>query len=140
MTKNKQYKRQKRLKVVWKIASKTSSFLKASRQIRKATFSGRAKISKGFVSRVLKLPQNRKSSTNVFNSWTLWPNLAKISILLYYLGLVSIWQHFELTLVISMIGIGQMFTVVKGQILKNDVAIWSHCSWTIFGNFSQIFN
>ena len=30
-----------------------------------------------------------------------------------------------------MIGIEQMFTVVNGQISKNDIAIWSHCFYTV---------
>ena len=55
---------------------------------------------------------------------TLWH---EDKIFCYFLGLVSTWQHFEPTLAAIMIGIGQLFTVVKGQILKNDLAIWSHC-------------
>ena len=38
---------------------------------------------------------------------------------------------FEPTLAVIMIGIGQMFTVVKGKILKNDLTRWSHCSCLI---------
>ena len=41
-------------------------------------------------------------------------------------NVIGIWQKFKPILAIFKIDIGQMFTVVKGQILKNDRAIWSH--------------
>ena len=41
------------------------------------------------------------------------------------MGLSSVWQHVELTL--SKFNVqGQNSTVANGQILKNNLAIWSH--------------
>ena len=47
----------------------------------------------------------------------LWQNFTSICLCLF-LGLVSIWQHFEPTLAISMIIIGQIFMVVKAKYWK----------------------
>ena len=54
----------------------------------------------------------------------LWQNFT--SIWLYFRGAVSIWQHFEPTLAIFMISIGQILHGCPGEILKNDLEIWSH--------------
>ena len=66
-----------------------------------------------------------------------WRKFATLAIFYKYLvillGLVSIWQHFEYTLAIFFLGVGQNFIVVKVQILKNDLTIWSHCSKCLKG-------
>ena len=65
--------------------------------------------------------------------------LAKFILLIFRVGLylATFWAYFGS----FMIGIWHMFTVIKGQILKNDLAIWSHWSpvewiesmlWTTF--------
>ena len=41
-------------------------------------------------------------------------------------GLFGLWQFFEPTLA-NLNAIGQIFRIINGQILKNDLAIWSHC-------------
>ena len=43
-------------------------------------------------------------------------------------GLFSVWQIFEPTLA-KLWCFWQPFNFVHGQILKNNVAIWSHCLW-----------
>ena len=45
-------------------------------------------------------------------------------------GLFSVWQFFEPTLA-KLLFLGQPFNPVHGQILKNNIAIWSHCIQTV---------
>ena len=45
-------------------------------------------------------------------------------------GLFSVWQFFEPTLA-KLLFLGQPFNPVHGQILKKNIAIWSHCIQTV---------
>ena len=66
----------------------------------------------------------------------MWLDLAKFrhyGIFLKYFGyfikvLLSIWQSIEPTLDIFY-AIGQIFIVVNCQKMKQNLPIWSHCSW-----------
>ena len=41
-----------------------------------------------------------------------------------------LWQFFDV--------FGQLFNVVIGQILKNNLAIWSHCGFEIVATISRV--
>ena len=66
----------------------------------------------------------------------MWPDLEKFRHLGKILKrvwpflewLFSIWQNWEHTLAIFY-ALGQIFVVLNGQMLKNNLAIWSHWPW-----------
>ena len=78
-----------------------------------------------------------------------WPDLPKFGHIWLYFK--SLWQYFDVFLVSGRIlnlhlqcfyASGQIFVVVNGQKLKNNLVIWSHCllreSWTFWYNSFQI--
>ena len=59
----------------------------------------------------------------------LWPMEHNLRQTLY--GLFSVWQHFEPTQAKLYVVIGPIFISVHGNILKNNLPIWSHCSQSL---------
>ena len=59
----------------------------------------------------------------------LWHNFTSLG--QFLVGLFNIWQNVNLTLAKA---IGQVFIVVDSHILKNNLAIWSHCLGALFSD------
>ena len=68
----------------------------------------------------------------------MWPDLTLgktfKNIVQTFESLFFVWQNFELTFA-NFINFGQIWVVVSSQIIKNNLAIWSHCQMTrLFSN------
>ena len=76
-----------------------------------------------------------ESTKDIFKTRAMWPNLAKFHHFGIFLKSSAIFWGFiylvfskVLNPIMAKISIRQILMVLNGQILKNDVAIWSHWS------------
>ena len=80
------------------------------------------------------------SVLNCLQSDQIWPNFTTWAIVknLYFFG---IWQNFKPTLtnLLCLVGIGKIFIVVSGKILKKYLAIWSHWLRVTFLRFFLLY-
>ena len=74
-------------------------------------------------------------------SCPVWPELANFRLFgnnlkvfgQFLEALFTFWQNFE-PIFANLCSIGQIYTVINGQILYNNLIIWSHCFWIILAH------